>query len=83
MRFTLWIANTEIGLDHKNSVIKRLWCTYFVKSTPLRAFTGSFQHCAEMLDILKKFDAEKIFFLQTDRVFNLAIFRQLHVVNNS
>ena len=39
---------------------------YFVKSTPLRAFNGSFQHFADMLDILKmcikKFDAEKIFF---------------------
>ena len=50
---------------------------YFVKSTPLRAFTGSFQHFADMLDILKmcmkKFDAE-IFFGQTYRVFNLAIF---------
>ena len=41
--------------------------TYIVKSTPLRAFAGSFQHFAYMLqtDILKmcmkKFDAEKIF----------------------
>ena len=39
---------------------------YFVKSTALRAFTESFQHSADMLDILKmcmkKFDAEKIFF---------------------
>ena len=38
----------------------------FVKSTPLRAFTGSFKHFADMLDILKmcmkKFDAEKMFF---------------------
>ena len=38
--------------------------TYFVKSTPLRAFTGSFQHCRYVTDILKmclkKFDAEKI-----------------------
>ena len=24
---TDWIANTEIGLDPNNSVIKRLWCT--------------------------------------------------------
>ena len=23
---TNWIANTGIGLDHNNSVIKRLWC---------------------------------------------------------
>ena len=23
---TVWIANTEIGLDPKSSVIKRLWC---------------------------------------------------------
>ena len=23
-----WIANTEIGLDPKNSVIKRLWCMF-------------------------------------------------------
>ena len=38
---------------------------YFVKSTPLRAFIGSFQCFADMLDILKicmkKFDAEKCF----------------------
>ena len=25
---TVWIANTEIGLDPNNSVIKRLWCIY-------------------------------------------------------
>ena len=25
---TVWIANTEIGLDPNNSVIKRLRCTY-------------------------------------------------------
>ena len=31
---------------------------------------------------MKKFDAEKKFFLQTDKVFNLAIFRHLHLVNN-
>ena len=40
--------------------------TYVVKSTLLRAFIRSFQHIADMLDILKmcikKFDAEKIFF---------------------
>ena len=39
---------------------------HFVKSTPLRAYIGSFQRFADMLDILKicmkKFDAEKIFF---------------------
>ena len=39
---------------------------YFVKSTPLRAFTESFQHFVDVTDILKmcmkKFDAEKIFF---------------------
>ena len=42
---------------------------YFVKLTPLRAFTESFQHFADMLQMLdilkmcmKKFDAEKIFF---------------------
>ena len=23
---TVWIADTEIGLDPNNSVIKRLWC---------------------------------------------------------
>ena len=38
---------------------------YLVKSTPLGAFTGSFQLFADILDILKmckkKFDAEKIF----------------------
>ena len=38
---------------------------YFVKSTPPRAFTGSF-HCRYVTDILKmcmkKLDAEKIFF---------------------
>ena len=39
---------------------------YVVKLTPLKAFIGSFQHFADMLDILKicmkKFDAEIIFF---------------------
>ena len=49
--------------------------TYFVKSTPLRAFIGSFQH-RYVTDILKmcmkKFDAEKKYFY---RVFNLAIFQ--------
>ena len=37
-----------------------------MKSTPLRAFTGSFQHFAYVTDIMKmcikKFDAEKYFF---------------------
>ena len=51
---------------------------YFVKSTPLRAFTGSFQHLADMLDLLKmcmkKFDAEKNIFRPTYMVFNLTIF---------
>ena len=32
---------------------------YFVKSTPLRPFTESFQH---FVTDMKKFDAEKIFF---------------------
>ena len=31
---------------------------------------------------MKKFDAEEIFFWQIDRVFNLAMFWQLHLVNN-
>ena len=40
---------------------------HFVKSTPLRPFTGSFQHFADYVtDILKmcmrEFDVEKIFF---------------------
>ena len=39
---------------------------YLVKSTPLRAFTESFQHFADILDILKmcmkKSDAEKCCF---------------------
>ena len=40
---------------------------HLAKSTPLRAFTGSFQHLEDnVADILKmcmkKFDAEKIFF---------------------
>ena len=39
---------------------------YVVKSSPLRAFTGSFlAHCRYVTDIMKmcmkKFDAEKIF----------------------
>ena len=25
---TVWIANTEIGLDPNKSVIKRLWCIW-------------------------------------------------------
>ena len=43
---------------------------YFMKSTPLRAFTGSFQHFADtyVTEILKmrmkKFDAEKLFFVK-------------------
>ena len=37
--------------------------TYIVKSTPLRAFTGSFQHFADILKMcIKKVDAEKLFF---------------------
>ena len=31
---------------------------------------------------MKKFDAEKNIFWQTDRVFNLAMFQKLHLVNN-
>ena len=31
---------------------------------------------------MKKFDAEKNVFWQIDRVFNLGMFRQLHLVNN-
>ena len=31
---------------------------------------------------IKKFDAEKNIFWQTDRVFNLAFFWQLHLVSN-
>ena len=56
---------------------------YFVKSSPLRAFTGSFQHFEDMLQTcMKKFDAENNIFWQTYMVFNLAIYRQLHLVNN-
>ena len=29
---TDWIADTEIGLDPNNSVIKRLWCMWYLKS---------------------------------------------------
>ena len=36
---------------------------YFVKSTPFKAFTGSYQHFEDILKMcMKKFDAEKIFF---------------------
>ena len=41
---------------------------YFVKSAPLRVFTGSFQHFIDMLQTkilkmcMKKFDVENIFF---------------------
>ena len=42
------------------------YSTYFVKSTPVRGFIGSFQHFADMLHILKmcikEFEAENIFF---------------------
>ena len=31
---------------------------------------------------MKKFDAEKLFLVQTDMAFNLAMFRQLHLVSN-
>ena len=54
----------------KNITIR--WCTmtdstYFVKSTSLRAFTGSLPTlCRYVTDILKicmkKFDADKVFF---------------------
>ena len=39
---------------------------HFVKSTRLRAFTGSFKHFADVLQkmCMKKFDAEKIFFVK-------------------
>ena len=60
--------------------------TYFVKSTPLRAFTGSLTLCIYVTDILKmcmkKFDTEKIFFDQFIEFLTLAIFRRLHLVNN-
>ena len=49
---------------------------YFVKSTPLRPFTGSFQHFADMLHIywrfkmcMKKFDAEKEYLFKNLRGF--------------
>ena len=50
---------------------------HFVKSAPLRVFTAIFStFCGCVTDVLKicmkKFDAEKIFFWQTDRVFNIA-----------
>ena len=49
--------------------------TYFAKSTPIRAFTGSFQHFADMLVILrKKYNAEK-YFLTNLRVFKLSHFQ--------
>ena len=36
---------------------------YFVKSTPLRAFTESFQHFTDILKMcMKAYDAEKMFF---------------------
>ena len=54
---------------------------YFVKSAPLRAFIGPFQHIAGMLQTLKmcmkKFDAEKILLINWQ-----GYFRQLHIVNN-
>ena len=31
---------------------------------------------------MKKFDAENYFLAKKDRVYNLAIFRQLHLLNN-
>ena len=46
---------------------------YFVKPS-LRAFTGSFEHFADMLDILKmcmkKFDDEKVFLGKLTRFLN-------------
>ena len=54
---------------------------YFVKSTPLTVFVRSFQNIVKMCTW--EFDAEKYFFLQNGRVFNLAILRQLHLVNDS
>ena len=59
---------------------------YFVKSTPFRAFTGSYQHFEDMLryieDVHEEVWSRKNIFWQTYRVFNLAIYRQLHLVNN-
>ena len=56
---------------------------YIVKSTPLRAFIGSFQHFEDMLQTYwrcawRSLMQKKIFW-QTYRVFNLAIFRWLHM----
>ena len=44
---TDWIANTEIVLDHNNSVIKRLRCTRFCVNRPAnfwRRFLSVFYH---------------------------------------
>ena len=60
--------------------------TYFVKWTPLRAFTGSFQHFADMYSHIEDVHEEvwcwKNIFLNKLTGFLTAIFRQLHLVNN-
>ena len=60
-------------------------CTYFVESTPLRVFIGSFYHFTDMLQIsIKKFNASNICFDKLIyRVFTLAIFRRRHLLVGS
>ena len=59
---------------------------HFVKSSPPRAFIRSFQHlkmCYRHIeDVHKEVWCWKNTFWQIDRVFNLVIFWQLHLVNN-
>ena len=61
--------------------------TYFVKSTPLKSFHWTFSTlCRYTIDIvsmcIKKFDAENNIFGHIYRVFDLAIFLPLHLLNN-
>ena len=61
-------------------IVHTLW------NQPLRAFTGSFQHLANMLktyieDVHEEVWCWKNIFWQPYGVFNLAIFRRLHLVN--
>ena len=60
---------------------------YFVKSTPPRAFSISFQYFADMLQTILKmcmwnYNAEKIIFVKFTAFFNFAIFRPLLIYNN-
>ena len=50
---TDWIANTEIGLDPNNSVIKRLWCIYKCNFFPQTVRDWNVRDCISKSHLLK------------------------------